>query len=135
VAGTLLLIAAAVWGLVVPSYLWLFPLAVLAGAGFAATTVLTYPYLSQLVPGSKMGVFTGLQTAFSAVAVPVSVGVTGTLIHFFGYRSIFAMLAAMMVLDVYFLLSIDEQAAREQVRQVEEQERMLAGEMAPLPAV
>ena len=126
VVGTVLLIAAALIGLVVPSYFWLFPLAVLAGCGFSATTVLTYPYLSQLVPGSKIGAFTGLQTAFSAVAVPLSAGLTALLIGLFGWRSIFAMLAAMMVVDVYFLLSIDEGAAREQVRQVEERDRAIA---------
>jgi Na+/melibiose symporter-like transporter len=120
--GTGLLILAALWGLVVPSYVWLFPLAVLAGAGFSATTALTYPYLSQLVPGSRIGVFTGLQTAFSAVAVPVSVVVTGALIERFGYRSIFAMLAAMMVIDVLVLLSIDERAAADQVKRVEHEE-------------
>lgn len=127
VFGTGMLILAALWGLVVPSYAWLFPLAILAGAGFSATTALTYPYLSQLVPGSRIGAFTGLQTAFSAIAVPVSVILTGALIDRFGYRSIFAMLAIMMVCDVAMLLSVNEGAAREQVRRVEDAERALAG--------
>lgn len=126
VVGTCMLILAAMWGLVVPSYIWLFPLAILAGAGFSATTALTYPYLSQLVPGSRIGAFTGLQTAFSAIAVPVSVILTGLLIDRFGYRSIFAMLAVMMVCDVAMLLSVDEHAAREQIRRVEDAERAIA---------
>jgi MFS family permease len=135
VLGTVLLILAALWGLVVPSYIWLFPLAVLAGAGFSATTALTYPYLSKLVPGSRIGVFTGLQTAFSAVAVPVSILITGILIERFGYRSIFAMLAVMMVFDIALLLSIDEPAGREQVRVVEVEEHSLfeAVTLAPVP--
>ncbi|MBV9281655.1 MAG: MFS transporter [Chloroflexi bacterium] len=132
--GTTLLIASAILGLVVPTYFWLFPLAILAGCGFSATTVLTYPYLSQLIPGSKIGLFTGLQTAFSAVAVPLSTVLTGTLIDLFGYRSIFAMLAVMMVFDILVLLAIDERAAREQVRQVEERERLMAGGAHPAPA-
>ncbi len=127
VFGTGMLILAALWGLVVPSYAWLFPLAILAGAGFSATTALTYPYLSQLVPGSRIGAFTGLQTAFSAIAVPVSVILTGALIDRFGYRSIFGMLAIMMVCDVAMLLAVNEGAAREQVRRVEDAERALAG--------
>jgi Na+/melibiose symporter-like transporter len=120
VAGTILLILTAALGLVVPSYIWLFPLAILAGAGFSATTVLTYPYLSQLVPGSRIGVFTGLQTAFSAIAVPVSVLFTGILITGFGYRAIFAVLAIMMVFDLLCLLWIDDAAGKEQVRRLEE---------------
>lgn len=116
IVGSILLIMAAALGLVVPSYTLLFPLAILAGAGFSATTVLTYPYLSELVPGSKIGVFTGLQTAFSAIAVPVSILVTGVLISSFGYRAIFAVLAVMMVFDILSLLWIDDQAGKEQAQ-------------------
>lgn len=134
VVGTGMLILAALWGLVVPSYGWLFPLAVLAGAGFSATTALTYPYLSQLVPSSRIGAFTGLQTSFSAVAVPVSVVLTGILINRFGYRSIFAMLAVMMVCDVAVLLSVNEGVAREQVRRVEEAERSAVPAVAGAPS-
>ncbi|MGI8825146.1 MAG: MFS transporter [Chloroflexota bacterium] len=134
VIGTVTLIAAALLGMVVRSYVWFFPVAMLAGAGFSATTALTYPYLSQLVPGSKMGVFTGLQTSFSAVAAPVSIGVTGLLINHFGYRSTFAMLAVMMVVDVAVLLSIDDSAARVQVEEVELEERVMAAALRT-PAV
>lgn len=120
VAGSILLILSAALGLVVPSYILLFPLAILAGAGFSATTVLTYPYLAELVPGSKIGLFTGLQTAFSAIAVPASVLVTGILISGFGYRAIFAVLAIMMALAVVCLLWINDAAGKAQVRQMTE---------------
>jgi Na+/melibiose symporter-like transporter len=122
VLGTVLMIGAGIGGTFAPSYNWLYPVAILAGVGFSSTTALTYPYLSQLVPGSKMGVFTGLQAAFSSVAVPISVGVTSLLISHFGYRSIFAMLTVMMVVDVLVLLSIDEDAARRQVQSVQNAE-------------
>ncbi|HEX8916981.1 MAG TPA: MFS transporter [Chloroflexota bacterium] len=135
VVGTALLIAAALIGLVVSTYIMLFPLAILAGCGFSATTVLTYPYLSQLVPESKIGVFTGLQTAFSAVAVPISTLVTGALIELFGFRSIFAMLAVMMIADVMFLVSVDEAAAHRQVRAVEEEDERLAANALALPVL
>jgi MFS family permease len=116
------MIGAGIGGTFAPSYNWLYPVAILAGIGFSSTTALTYPYLSQLVPSSKMGVFTGLQAAFSSVAVPISVGVTSLLIDLFGYRSIFVMLSVMMVVDVFILLSIDQDAARRQIQTVEEAE-------------
>jgi MFS-type transporter involved in bile tolerance (Atg22 family) len=124
--GTVLLIAAAILGTIAPNYVTLFPVAILAGCGFSATTALTYPYLSQLVPSSRIGVFTGLQAAFSSVAVPISVGVTALLIGHFGYRSIFVMLAVMMVFDVVLLLSVDNDAARDQVERVTQEERRMA---------
>ncbi len=129
--GTVLLILAAFLGLIVPSYPLLFPVAILAGCGFSATTALTYPYLSELVPGSRIGVFTGLQAAFSAVAVPISVAITGALIERFGYRSIFAMLAVMMLFDLVFLMSVNYGTAREQVERVEETERQIAAMAVP----
>lgn len=125
VVGTLTLIGAAIIGLVVPSYFWMFPLAMLAGAGFAFTNVLTYPLLSELIPSSKIGVFTGIQTAFGAAAVPVSVIVNGTLISHFGFRSMFGFLAVMMVLDVCWLASINLPEARRQVRDSEVAEATL----------
>ncbi|HEX6506099.1 MAG TPA: MFS transporter [Chloroflexota bacterium] len=135
VLGTVLMIFAGIGGTFAPSYNWLYPVAVLAGVGFSATTALTYPYLSQLVPGSKMGVFTGLQAAFSSIAVPISVGITSLLIDAFGYRSIFAMLTAMMVVDVLFLLSIDEEAARDQIGRVEAEENIHAVGVVPATAL
>lgn len=134
VLGTVLMIGAGIGGTFAPSYNWLYPVAILAGIGFSSTTALTYPYLSQLVPSSKMGVFTGLQAAFSSVAVPISVGVTSVLIGYFGYRSIFAMLTAMMVVDVFVLFSIDEDAARRQVQSVEPTEERHGVQVSVAPA-
>ena len=130
ILGMLLLIAASIVGLFVRTYVMFFPVAILAGVGFSATTVLTFPYLSTLVPAGKIGVFTGLQTTFSAMAVPFSVIGAGTLISHFGVRSLFAMLAVCMVLDVICLLRIDEGAAREQLAEVEREEQMLAAAAA-----
>ncbi len=134
VVGTVLMIFAGIGGTVAPTYTWLYPVAILAGIGFSATTSLTYPYLSQLVPGSKMGVFTGLQAAFSSIAVPISVGITGTLIAHFGYRSIFAMLTCMMVLDIALLLSVDEEAAARQILSIETAQERLAPDLVPTTA-
>jgi len=130
--GTALMVVAAIGGIIAPTYSSLFPVAILAGCGFAATTALTYPYLAELVPGSKIGVFTGLQASFSSIAVPLSTGITAGLIHFYGYRSIFAMQAVMMVLDIAVLLTVDDQAARKQVRAAELAEAALLA-AAPSP--
>jgi Na+/melibiose symporter-like transporter len=127
IVGTLTLIGAALLGLAVPSFIWMFPLAMLAGAGFAFTNVLTFPLLTQLIPASKVGVFTGIQTSFGAAAVPVSVLINGTLISHFGFRSMFAFLAVMMLLDVLWLASIDLAAGEAQVTSVEEAERAVVG--------
>lgn len=129
VLGTCILIVAAIGGVIAPTYTSLFPVAILAGIGFSATTALTYPFLSQLVPSAKIGVFTGLQASFSSIAVPLSTVATAALIHFFGYRAIFGMQAAMMIVDVVILLSVNATAAREQIAAIERREaaQALAG--------
>ncbi|HZT97707.1 MAG TPA: MFS transporter [Chloroflexota bacterium] len=109
--GTVLMMAAAGVALVIHVYVLLFPVAVLAGAGFSATTVLNYPYLSTLVPSSKIGVFTGLQTAFSSIAVPISTGIATILIDTVDYRAIFALQFVMMIADLIILWRIDETRA------------------------
>lgn len=135
VVGTLLLIVAAIGGIIAPSYNALYPVAILAGIGFSATTALTYPYLSTLVPANKIGVFTGLQSSFASIAVPLSTGLTAALIHFFGYRSIFAMLALMMVGDIVLLLSVDEKAARLQVERIDRSKELALAQTLPLRVV
>jgi Na+/melibiose symporter-like transporter len=134
VVGTAILIVASLAGVVAPTYVTLFPVAVLAGIGFSATTVLTYPYLSQLVSANKIGAFTGLQTSFASIAVPLSTGLTAAMIHFFGYRVIFAVQAVMMAIDILFLLSIDDDAARRQVDLVDAEDRGPATQPLPSPA-
>jgi hypothetical protein len=44
----------------------------------------------------------------------------GTLIDDFGYRSVFALLALMMAIDVAVLLTIDERAAQRQIAEAEQ---------------
>jgi hypothetical protein len=45
------------------------------------------------------------------------------------------MLAVMMVLDVLFLLRIDEHASRDQVLEADEEERLIASGVSPLAVV
>lgn len=116
--GTILMMAAAAVALLVRSYTLLFPVAILAGAGFSATTVLNFPYLSTLVPGEKMGVFTGLQAAFTSIAVPISTLIASLLITHIDYRAIFALQLVMMIVDLAVLWRVDEAAARLEVESV-----------------
>jgi len=132
-AGTILMMAAALIALAVRSYVLLFPVAILAGAGFSATTVLNYPYLSTLVPSSKMGIFTGLQAAFTSVAVPVSTVIASLLITKIDYRAIFAMQFVLMVVDLLILWRVNEGQARDEVSRVEHEEKEVARRPVPAP--
>jgi maltose/moltooligosaccharide transporter len=84
---------AALAGLVIRDVPQTIALALVAGAGNAAITATDWPLLSELVPPEETGVFAGLKTAFESVAIPVSVVVSSALIHFWGYRMIFVVLA------------------------------------------
>ena len=134
-AGTILMMVAAAVALVVHSYFMLFPVAILAGAGFSATTVLNYPYLSTLVPQSKIGVFTGLQTAFSSIAVPISTGIATILIDTIDYRAIFLLQFVMMIIDLVILWRINESKAASEIETVPTSEAsMLPPAISPAPA-
>jgi len=131
--GTVMMMVAAGVALLVRSYVLLFPVAILAGAGFSATTVLNYPYLSTLVPAGKIGVFTGLQTAFSSIAVPVSTGIATLLILNIDYRAIFALQFVMMIADLVILWRIDESRASKEIELVALEEQQPVGSRAILP--
>ena len=133
--GTILMMVAAAVALVVHSYIMLFPVAILAGAGFSATTVLNYPYLSTLVPQSKIGVFTGLQTAFSSIAVPISTGLATILIDTIDYRAIFLLQFVMMIADLVILWRISESRAAEEIASVARRDAKLPpARVSPAPA-
>jgi Na+/melibiose symporter-like transporter len=133
IAGCGILIAASLCGLMVTGFALLFPVAMLAGCGYATVNALLYPYMASLVPRSKIGVFTGVRTAFSAVATPISVGAATVLIDAFGYRGIFVVVIGAMALAIVMFLSIDERAAHAQVEQVETAEANISS--PPLPAL
>lgn len=77
-----------------------------------------------------------MQTAFSACAVPLAALTVGFLTEHFVFRSVFALLAVLMVIDVLFLAAIDDEAAKKQIATVEEEERAAipAGIVAAAPA-
>lgn len=130
IAGCLFLIAASLMGLVVRSYAWLFPVAALAGCGYGTVNALLYPYMASLVPPSKIGVFTGIRTAFSAVATPLSIGIASALILAFGLRAIFVVVSVAMAGAIFMFRMVNADAASQQVEEVVAMDRMMAGELA-----
>ena len=83
----------------------LIPLIIIIGIGNTAHTVLSYPLLSELVPGENVGEFWGLNTFFASIGALISSTFAGALADYFGtYRAVFVltglcMLAAMLVLQ------------------------------------
>lgn len=128
IAGCAILIASALFSLGVRSYGMLFPLAALAGCGYGTVNALLYPYLARLVPESKIGVFTGTRTAFSAIATPLAIGVTSLLTIWLGYRAIFLVVAVAMAGAIVMFATINSKAAETQVEASEEADRTLAAQ-------
>ncbi len=104
--GLVIFTIAAGASLLVADLLHLAVILVIAGLGNAATTVLAYPLLTQLVPKDKLGVFTGLNASFNSIAIPLSVLVSGSLIDLYGYRSIFFLLGIALILALVILQTV-----------------------------
>src|SRR5205823_8445951 len=107
-------------------YGMLFPLAALAGCGYGTVNALLYPYLARLVPESKIGMFTGTRTAFSAIATPLAIGVTSLLTIWIGYRAIFLVVAVAMAGAIVLFAMVDTTAAEAQVQAAEREDSGLA---------
>ena len=137
IVGCALLIGAAVLSIGVRSYGMLFPLAALAGCGYGTVNALLYPYLARLVPASKLGVFTGTRTAFSALATQLAIGVTTVLTIWLGYRAIFLVVATAMAGAIVLFSMVDPAAAEAQVQAVEAVDEQLAAQprLLPVPSV
>lgn len=129
VTGCALLIAASFLALLARSYAWLFPVAVLAGCGYGTVNALLYPYLASLVPGSKVGVFTGIRTSFSGVATPFSIGIASLLTLVFGLRAIFGVVAVAMACAIWMFLTINAAVAKRQVEEAVTRDSAMAGEL------
>ena len=92
-----------------------------AGLGIGAQNASAYPLLTRLVPVKEIGFYVGLQTAAASLAGPGAVLVTGTLINHSGYRVIFAVCAACLLLALAAISLLREPdaaaeiAARERV--------------------
>jgi MFS family permease len=127
-AGFVLVGLAALGGLWVQTLPQIAVVMALAGIGTAAQNASAYPLLSRLVPGREVGFYTGLQTAATSIAGPVTILLTGWLIlhgGHSGYRMIFVVCGACTVLALIFLAAIKPDTGRHEVI---DRERELVGE-------
>lgn len=70
----------------------------IAGLGNACMAVCTVPFLADLVPRERLGVFVGIQAAVSSVAGPLASVVAGGLSDLYGTRVIFVLMAVFLAL-------------------------------------
>jgi Na+/melibiose symporter-like transporter len=103
--GWALLAAAAFSGTLIHTLPELIAVAVLAGLGNGAASVVKWPLLTLLIPQEKTGIYAGLSAAADSVSIPLSVFIATELyIPTLGYRGIFASLAVNTVLALVILL-------------------------------
>ena len=98
----------------------------LAGLGIGAQNASAFPLLTRLVPAQEIGFYVGLQTAAASLAGPGAVLLTGFLInhnpHHGGYRIIFAVCAACLLMALLTVSLLREGAA---AGEIEVRERMI----------
>jgi maltose/moltooligosaccharide transporter len=134
-AGFVLVGLAAVGGLWVQTLPQIAVVMALAGIGTAAQNASAYPLLSRLVPGREVGFYTGLQTAATSIAGPLTILLTGWLIlhgGHSGYRMIFVVCGACTILALLFLAAIKPDTGRHEVI---DRERELVGESGQVHAL
>jgi Na+/melibiose symporter-like transporter len=97
-AGYAIMGLAALAGLVITTKQQSVAVFLLAGAGNAATMVLTLPILAELVPRRHIGLANGIQAGAGSVAAPLASVVAGVLADAFGPRAIFGLMAVAVLL-------------------------------------
>ena len=86
-----------------------------AGLGIAAQNASAYPLLTSLVPAEEVGFYTGLQTTAASISGPASLLLTGILINHLGYRVIFAVCAACLLLSLAAVMTLNESRAPDEI--------------------
>ena len=86
----------------------------LAGAGNAATLVLTLPLLADLIPRHQIGTATGLLAASGSLAAPFAGLVAGGLADLYGPRAGFGLMAAMMGLALLLVPFVTPEPVEDQ---------------------
>jgi MFS family permease len=95
--GYLVMLLAALGGMVITTIPQGVVLFLLAGVGSAASVVLAVPLLADLVPRSQIGGATGILAASGSLAAPLASLAAGGLSDLCGPRAIFAFMAAAVV--------------------------------------
>lgn len=98
--GMICMAGASTAGIFTHSPLPLFIIVVIAGIGNAAQTASSFPLLTRIVFPDQMGLYTGLNTAVTSVAAPLSAFIAGELIDRIGYTAMFPFVAAMFIVSL-----------------------------------
>lgn len=121
--GMICMAGASTAGIFTRTPLLLFIIVAVAGIGNAAQTASSFPLLTRLVFPDQMGLYTGLNTAVTSVAAPLSAFIAGELIDHIGYAAMFPFVAAMFIISLLplALLRVEKsRVARVRLRQVEQ---------------
>lgn len=101
----------------------LFVIVTIAGIGNAAQTASSFPLLTRIVFPDQMGLYTGLNTAVTSVAAPLSAFIAGELIDTIGYTAMFPFVASMFIVSLLPLaiLRVEKsKAAMARAQQIEQ---------------
>ena len=119
VIGMVALVVASIGGTFTRDPSVLYIVLAIAGFGNAAQTASSYPLLTRLVVADKMGLYTGLNSTVTSIAVPLAVIVAGALIgSALGYSAFFPFLAVMFLLALVPLifLNVEQSQAAQLLR-------------------
>ncbi|MGE5335729.1 MAG: MFS transporter [Nitrososphaerota archaeon] len=127
--GMICMAGASTAGIFTHNALLLFIIVTIAGIGNAAQTASSFPLLTRMVFPDQMGLYTGLNTAVTSVAAPLSAFIAGELIDHLGYAAMFPFVAAMFIISLLPLaiLRIEKsRAAQARAKQLEQRESSAA---------
>lgn len=110
--GMICMAAAATAGIFTHNVLLLFIVVTIAGVGNAAQTASSFPLLTRIVFPDQMGLYTGLNTAVTSVAAPLSGFIAGELIDHLGYTAMFPFVAAMFIISLLPLATLRVEKSR-----------------------
>lgn len=121
--GMICMAGASTAGIFTHNALLLFIVVTIAGIGNAAQTASSFPLLTRIVFPDQMGLYTGLNTAVTSVAAPLSGFIAGELIDHLGYTAMLPFVAAMFIISLLPLaiLRVEKsQAAMSRARQIDQ---------------
>ncbi len=104
--GMICMAGASTAGIFTHNALLLFIIVTVAGIGNAAQTASSFPLLTRIVFPDQMGLYTGLNTAVTSVAAPLSAFIAGELIDHLGYTAMFPFVAAMFIVALLPLATL-----------------------------
>jgi MFS family permease len=98
--GMICMAGASTTGIFTHNAVLLFIIVTIAGVGNAAQTASSFPLLTRIVFPDQMGLYTGLNTAVTSVAAPLSAFIAGELIDHIGFTAMFPFVASMFIVSL-----------------------------------